>query len=79
VHYYGYWDLGSDRYPPITLDEVPDYPAQLAMANPERLSQGLIIVSSRLSASTNESPLSAYRGPFPTALLPQPTSLVRFG
>ena len=44
VGYYSYSALGTDRYPPFSLDEEPDYPATLDIAYPGRLSRGLVLV-----------------------------------
>lgn len=44
VAYYAYGGLGTDEYPPFSLEERPGYPAHLEVEYPERLSRGLVLV-----------------------------------
>ena len=44
VGFYSYQALGTDKYPPFSLEPDDGYPADLKIEYPEKLSRGLVLV-----------------------------------
>lgn len=61
VGFYSYHALGTDKYPPFTLKSV-DYPADLQVTYPERLSRGLVLIKWWLLVLPHLLVLSVFQG-----------------
>ena len=61
VAFYSYSALGTDRYPPFSLG-ARDYPANLEVEYPERLSRGLVLVKWWLLAIPHYLVVSVFHG-----------------
>jgi hypothetical protein len=61
VGFYSYQALGTDRYPPFTL-QAGGYPADLDVVYPERLSRGLVLVKWWLLALPHYAVVSLFQG-----------------
>ena len=62
VGFYSYQALGTDKYPPFSLEPDPDYPADLEISYPERLSRGLVLVKWWLLAIPHYIIVSIFQG-----------------
>jgi hypothetical protein len=62
VGFYSYQALGTDKYPPFSLDPDPNYPADLEVIYPEKLSNGLVLVKWWLLAIPHWIIVSIFQG-----------------
>jgi len=62
VSFFSFSALGTDRYPPFTLDPDPTYPADFDVDYPDRLSRGLVLVKWWLLAIPQYLIVAAFAG-----------------
>jgi hypothetical protein len=62
VLFYAYNVLGTDKYPPFSLDPDPNYPADIEVEYPEKLSRGLVLVKWWLLAIPHYLIVSVFEG-----------------
>jgi hypothetical protein len=79
VAFYSYQALGTDKYPPFSLDPDPDYPADLEVAYPKALSQGLALVKWWLLAIPHYIVVSTFQGGWGRGNVGLTTALAIFG
>jgi hypothetical protein len=62
VGFYALSQLGTDKYPPFSLQPKPEYPADLEVDHPERLHRGLVLIKWWLLAIPHYLVLLAFYG-----------------
>jgi hypothetical protein len=62
VGFYSYEALGTDKYPPFSLESDKDYPADLEIVYPEELSRGLVLLKWWLLAIPHYIIISLFQG-----------------
>ncbi len=62
VSFYSYYALGTDKYPPFSLKPDDDYPADLEIEYPEKLSRGIVLVKWWLLAIPHYIIVSVFEG-----------------
>ena len=70
VNFYSYAANATDKYPPFSLDPDPDYPADISVEYPERLSRGLVLIKWWLLAIPHLIVVNVFGGGSSTGLIP---------
>jgi hypothetical protein len=76
VAFYSYGALGTDRYPPFSLQDAPDYPARLHVEYPGELSRGKALVKWWLLAIPHYLVVGVFLGGFHTGTSAQDYGLI---